>query len=93
MVIWRYALSVAHETIRMPAGAKILDVQVKDGTTNMWVLVDPRAPEERRRFVIIASGEEFDPEASLLSYIGTVQMPNTVIGTLVWHLWEIGEGD
>lgn len=40
--IWKYAVEVKDEfDVDMPAGGRVLSVQVQDGTPCVWVLVEP----------------------------------------------------
>ena len=65
----------------LPAGAEILDVQMQHGHTQLWALVDPQAPTQRRDFQIVGTGR---PVAADLQYVGTWQDHD---GVFVWHLF------
>ncbi len=81
--IYKYPVSPECE-IEMPRGAKILTVQTQRGEPQLWALVDPDAPKERRRNVAFGTGHDIAyPEH--LTYIGTVQMPGV---SLIFHVFE-----
>jgi len=72
----------------MPADAKILDVQMRNGCANIWALVDvgPDVQIDLRTFQLVATGEEMpDCEFDCLEYVGTFY--NTHV---VYHLFEEG---
>lgn len=81
--IWKFPLEIAGEqSVQMPAGAKILDVQMQDGKLMLWALVDPNAPKEPREILIHGTGH---PVENVGGHIGTFQMYG---GTLVFHAFE-----
>ena len=84
-VIWKYELEHKGEdaqSIWMPHGAKILDVQMQGKEPVMWALVDSSVPMEERQFLLAWTGEE-RPDLDIAGYIGTFQA-----GPMVWHLFE-----
>jgi len=82
--IWKYQLEIEDsQSINMPIGAKILDVQSQNGVICMWFLVETNNEIHTRNFAIVGTGnpiwmKEYD-------YIGTTQ---TRQGVLVWHIFE-----
>ncbi len=83
--IWKYPFVVGDEVlIRIPRDARLLDVQMQDGTPCLWALVDTEARTEVRSFRIFGTGHPFDAVDG--SYVGTFQQVN---GQLVWHLFEV----
>lgn len=83
--IFKYALPVTDEVrIAMPKGAEILSIQVQHGTPQIWALVDPQAPDERRHFRVIGTGHPIEDHANL-RYIATFQYA----GGLVFHVFEV----
>lgn len=85
LVIHKYPFEVALAVgIDLPAGARILDVQVQDGRPCLWALVDPVAPAVREAFAIYSTGHAIDPGALMsLEYVKTFQY-----GLLVWHMFR-----
>ena len=84
--IWKYEVPVTDGSdIDMPAGAKVLTVQVQHQRLCLWVIVNPASPVETRRFKVIGTGHEHDECLTALTYIGTAQMAG---GALVWHVFE-----
>jgi hypothetical protein len=82
--IWKFKVE---NVIEMPKGAEILTIKLKtenwDSVNDcIWAKVDPEMEKERRRFVIIGTGESFDDTNT--HYIGTYQN-----GPFAWHLFEI----
>jgi hypothetical protein len=84
--IWKYPLQMRNEqTIMMPAGAKVLAVQVQDGVPCIWVAVDEREPQTVLRFFrICGTGHEMCEG----NYVGTFQLAG---GRFVGHLFDGGE--
>ena len=83
--VYKYALPI-DDFIRvpLPKGARVLTVQMQGDTPCMWVLVDPSAPEEMRRFRLAGTGHELPADG--LEYVGTFQMRG---GALVFHPFEM----
>jgi hypothetical protein len=80
--IWKYQVELHGETLlKMPKGAKVLSVQNKDKTINLWAQVVD-GPCEERLFHTFLTGEDFlDPEN--YTFLATVQ-----IGWYVAHVFE-----
>lgn len=82
--ILKWSLAVTDEqVIQMPAGAKLLSVQMQRGVPQLWAMVDPDAPREARTIVVVGTGNPI--HSKLGAFIGTVQMMD---GALVWHVFE-----
>ncbi len=80
--IWKYELQ--HEcSIEMPVLSQILSVQVQDGQTCLWVLVNPQNINETRKFVVFGTGHKV-PKSGL-EFIDTIQLHG---GQLVLHVFE-----
>lgn len=79
--VWKYVLQ-PECTLKMPKGAKCLTVQMQSGQPMLWVLVDPKAPLEDRKFLVLGTGHE--GEVTHRGYVGTWQS-----GSYVWHLFEV----
>lgn len=88
MVVHKYRVGLSDLfAVEMPRGAQILDVQVQRGTPQMWALVDPAAPIERRQFRLVGTGHHFKLfEDQQPKHVGTFQLDS---GALVFHLFEI----
>jgi hypothetical protein len=84
--VYRYPLDVTDEqTVEMPAGAQILTVARGEGSrrvmlgvgshepVEMWALVDPQAPLQKRRFRIAGTGHSLD-DVDTLDFLGSVQL-------------------
>ena len=83
--IWKYLVEVTDEqVIEMPAGAKILTVQMQRDIPHIWVCVGPHNKTELRQIRIYGTGHNVsNPEN--LKYISTFQMRG---GSLVFHAFE-----
>jgi len=92
MKIFKYELPVEdYFELELPAGAKILTVQTQfelnlhpPERPKIWVLVDPSAEKEKRKFRIIGTGKNFNENGMV--YLGTFQQFG---GALIWHLFEL----
>jgi hypothetical protein len=78
--IWKYKLS--ESGIEMPIDAEILSVQLQNDIPHIWAMVSPQNELEKRKFVIVGTGQSFDD--TNMKYIGTYQD-----GPFVWHLFGI----
>lgn len=86
--IWKYEVPISDLfTLRMPQGAKLLDVQLQAGIPQLWALVDPSAPVVSRGLRLHGTGH--DIADSIGEHVGSFQLRN---GQLVFHLFDQGEG-
>lgn len=92
MQIWKFPLFEYEEgkvnEIEIPKGAHILhfDYMYNIGNTSklqLWVLVKSKAGKEKRRFIVVDTGEEI--KEIIKSYIGTT----IVAGKVVLHCFEV----
>jgi hypothetical protein len=85
MRIWKYTLRSKRSVIEMPAGAKLLDVQMQFDECQLWALVDEQqAFTEMRTIVLYGTGEPMPADPG--NYIATFQMRG---GALVSHAFEL----
>ena len=89
MRIWKWQLNLTDEqTVMMPTGAKLLDVQMQGETTGgaccLWAMCDENAPKEPRRIAIYGTGNLMPDEPG--EYIATFQVHG---GALVFHAFEL----
>lgn len=85
MRIWKWQIEVTdRQTVMMPAGSKLLDVQMQGGECCMWALCDPNAVTEPRHLAIYGTGNPIPDEAG--EYVATFQMRG---GALVFHAFEV----
>ena len=83
MIVWKFPFPIMDDLeFQMPVGAKVLTVDMQGANPAMWVLCDPTAKLETRRFRVAGTGHNIDYP---VSYIGTFQMRG---GALVFHLFE-----
>lgn len=87
ITIYKYSFNVNDSIkIKMPKGAKILDVQTQMNTPCIWVEVDTKQNiQETRHFYVFGTGHPIDVPMSSLDYIGTFQLEN---GHFIGHLYE-----
>ena len=73
----------------MPFEAKIMTFQMQREKAYIWAVVDTKANDIIKRFIIIKGTGQKIPDISA-NYIGTIQEDK---GSPVWHLFEILEKD
>lgn len=84
--IFKYILLIDDlQTLHMPNGAEILDVQMQYGNACLWALCDPTQPHVPRGFAIYGTGLQMPNDPG--KYISTFQEEHES-GLLVWHLFE-----
>lgn len=83
MMIWKYEIIISNDAVKfqIPINSTILFVDEQDGKLMMWVLVDPKEIKKLRLFLVVGTGDGFNPE---LHYIGSAQ-----IDEFVWHVLEV----
>jgi len=83
-VVFKYQLmAMQTQSLQLPLGAELLDVQMQDDHMMLWVLQDPHGYEtEERRIHVIGTGWML-PQVGL-RHVGTVQQ----FTGLVWHVFE-----
>lgn len=85
MRIWKYMLAVAdRQCIQIPAGAKLLDVQVQHGAPCLWVLCDEKQAAKPRHIAIYCTGNPMPDSPG--DYIATFQLLG---GDVVFHAFEV----
>lgn len=85
--IHKYPLrDIHHQSLQIPAGAKILTVQAQRNEIQLWAEVDPDAPVVTRHIDILTTGEGIDDELQAKrTHLGTVQLDG---GDMVLHVFE-----
>lgn len=90
--IYKYPLAIEDEQqIEMPQGAKVLCVQMQNGTPYLWAEVNPEAPMTKNTFYVRGTGHQLGKVATAsigCTYIGTFQMAG---GSLVFHVYRLGD--
>ena len=83
MRIYKYSLGNYPSTVELsvPRGGTVRSVGEQDGVCQMWIEVDPDAPDELRRFEVVGTGHDIPLLANV--YRGTVMVP-----PFVWHIYE-----
>jgi hypothetical protein len=91
--IWKFTLSITDEQwITMPAGAKILSVQMQGYQLTIWAGVDLMSAPEFVPFYIVGTGNPADHVVDK-TYLGTVQQHYDATGLklpgngMVWHVF------
>ncbi len=85
--IWKFAIT-NNCTIEMPKGAQVVSANIQSGKVCIWALVDATAIKEKRKFIILATGQNI-PE-SKNTYIKTIFSENA---EFVFHVFEIHENE
>ena len=80
--IFKYSLDPTGSFIYLPAGAKILTVQVQNNQPCIWAEVDPTNYTVKRDISIIGTGHTLPKKE--VTYIGTFQLFG---GDLVFHVY------
>lgn len=84
--VFKYPLPISDVVeVVMPKDAKVLAVQVQNGTPCIWAAVNPTLEVETRTFRIAGTGHSIVDEI-IDDYIGTFQLYD---GQLVFHVFEI----
>lgn len=84
--IWKYPLAITEQqTIQMPQGAKVLDVQRQGDDACLWAEVESNAPKEARIFWVFGTGHVIPEEFSPREHVGTFQLREL---RLVFHVYE-----
>jgi len=83
MRIWKEVLTMGrHQTLSLPSGAKILDVQMQGNDRCLWFLCNTEAPREFRQIAIYLTGELLPDKPG--KYIATFQDD-----IYVFHVFEV----
>ena len=84
--IYKYELKTSELTeLEIPAGAKVLHVNLQHGHPMLWAMVDTHAPLETRTFCVYGTGHTI-PEKANVSFINTFFVDG---GTYVFHAFEL----
>jgi hypothetical protein len=82
--IWKWNIAVTdRQTVNIPEGGEILDVQVQGASMCIWVLVNPDAQAKPRTLYVYGTGHTLPDYPG--RYVGTFQIAK---GSLVFHLFE-----
>lgn len=87
--IYKYPLPAGRlytNDLRMPAGARILSVQVQHQVVCLWAVVDPEAEVTTRRLLVRDTGDSCEGLSE--TFIGTFQLEG---GNTVGHVFDAGE--
>lgn len=89
--IWKFRIPVegAFE-IDMPAGAKLLCVQVQRGLPFIWAEVNPNAELKPKRFRMFGTGRPMDIGDDWIDYVGSIQLDQDLF---VFHLYEVDDDE
>lgn len=92
LTIFKYPVPIEdHFTLELPKDAKILTVQTQRSAPHLWAMVDSETEKEVRYFRLSGTGHPMGEDyLRIINYIGTFQIEN---GVLVFHLFEIKEGE
>lgn len=85
--VYKYPLDIHDEVVvMMPKGARVLSVQVQNGSPCLWAAVDPNELTlEERWFRIAGTGYPIQDDV-VDGFIWTIQMYD---GKLVFHVFEM----
>ena len=96
--IWKYRLDDKENVVELPQGAQVLSAGAQGNQIYIWALIDEAfasgdAPRDKRTFEVLGTGWEGVDLSPCAAFIGTVQMPNTIVGTLVFHVFETTQAE
>src|SRR5690606_30712086 len=84
--IWKYQLALLDtHYIDMPAGARLVDVQIQGDDVCVWALCDESKTVKPRNIAIYGTGNPMPDDPG--EYIATFQMDG---GSLVFHAFDLG---
>ncbi len=84
--IWKYTLEIiVDQVLELPYKSEILTVQMQHGSPQLWAIVTPELPKEKRHIRIHGTGHQMS-SVDNLKYISTFQMEN---GSLIFHVFEL----
>jgi predicted mannosyl-3-phosphoglycerate phosphatase (HAD superfamily) len=83
--IYKYELQPGVNHLKLPDGARVLDVQQQRDKACLWALIDPKCKETMRTFVIVGTGHPLDESIDRAVHVATFQQPDQ---GLVWHVFE-----
>lgn len=100
--IWQYCLdeylfdekgqATTRPVIPMPAGARVLCVQMQNNRPCIWAGVNTDDDLEPRTFQIVGIGNPMPmSENEVLRYVGTYQTSDDYYSGFVFHLFEVEE--
>ena len=82
--IWKFPVTIGLWTEKIPSSAKFLSVQMQDLSPQMWWLIDPSAPTELFKFIIVGTGQPLPDDTDEWTYLGSF-----IDGFFVWHLFQV----
>lgn len=83
--IFKYSLVGENvQDLALPRGARIIAAQTQYGGVCLWAIVEPDAPTEYRRVVVIQTGHPLPDNIADFTHVGTVQVGT---GPLVVHVF------
>jgi len=84
--IWKWEINITDsQTVNMPVGAKLLDVQMQNSACCLWALCDQFNQYEERRIRFYGTGNPMPDDPG--EYVATFQ---TFDGALVFHVFDMG---
>lgn len=85
MRIWKWTLAITdRQTVEMPAGSRLLTVQMQGGHPQLWALCEETNFLIPRQIAIYGTGNPIPDKPG--QYVATFQSHG---GALVWHVFEL----
>lgn len=89
MRIWKWPLAITdRQTIEVPAGAKLLTVQMQGDHPQIWALCEETNFLTTREIAIYGTGNPMPDEPG--QYVATFQSHG---GALVWHVFDLAANE
>jgi hypothetical protein len=82
--VYKYVFEDFEQSFSMPRNAQFLCGDIQNALTCIWMLVDPQAPLENRRFYIYGTGDPILIE-------NPIYRATYFEGNFVWHIFELGK--
>lgn len=82
--VWKFPVKIGHTfVLDLPARSVVLHVATQHDRPCLWVRLDPEAPTQTQRYIVVPTGGDVDPAWVFVSTFFTLG------GVFVWHLFRI----
>lgn len=96
MMIWHSRIEPnfegsMHCKARLPRGAQVLSVGLRQGVMTVWAQVDPTEDVVDIPLIVVPTGVEhaIDGTEHADRFISRVEMASKVLGTLIFHVFTV----
>lgn len=89
--VYKYELPIEGKPkVDMKNGADVLSVNVQYGKLVVWAMVNPKAKDGKREFLVVGTGHDIQDEGKTKIDLYKYEFVGTVLaqgGKLVLHVW------